>query len=55
MGCECSSCSPSGNGNEILVMAASAALLAAGILLDLQGSMISAPHLIAAVVASGYR
>ncbi len=55
MGCECSSCSPSGNGNEILVMAASAALLAAGILLDLQGSMISVPLLIAAVVAAGYR
>ncbi|MDI6817739.1 MAG: cation-translocating P-type ATPase [Methanothermobacter thermautotrophicus] len=55
MGCECSSCSPSGNGNEILVMAASSALLAAGILLDLQGSMISVPLLIAAVVSSGYR
>ena len=55
MGCECSSCSPSGNGNEILVMAASASLLAAGILLDLQGSMISVPLLFAAIVAAGYR
>lgn len=53
MGCECSS--SSSDGNETLIMAASIALLAAGILLEIQGSMISIPFLFAAIVAAGYR
>ncbi|BAM69601.1 cadmium efflux ATPase [Methanothermobacter sp. CaT2] len=54
MGCECSSCS-SDDGNEILVMVASASLLAAGILPGIHGSMISILLLFAAIVAAGYR
>ncbi|MCQ8905464.1 MAG: cation-translocating P-type ATPase [Methanothermobacter sp.] len=53
MGCECSS--SSSDGNETLIMAASIALLAAGILLEIQGSMISILFLFAAIVAAGYR
>ncbi|MCG2828416.1 cation-translocating P-type ATPase [Methanothermobacter sp. K4] len=55
MGCECSSCSPEEGDKDIQVIAASGALLAAGIILSFTGSLISIPLLIAAVVAAGYR